>query len=298
MLLSRGNPVPPAAKADERTSGAEDVPDPVQQPAPAAQRPGACQVGDRLLHQRPQPRLQAVVGPLLLGEPVDGAGRSIPRPGHTSAREPWPARGAPGPAGSPPRPSSSTPPSPASASSSCSWQLPGQPPSHHSRSPQAVEMARPWAVWVCRLASYSTFWLAQPLGRCTLVASPSRQTASPAPAISASHRRRSSRLAMKLPSGWQKPRSPSGPSSRSRLSPTSVLEIPTARPARRYDSPSSSTAATAARRTSSDSGGVPPWPGGRGGSRWARRAASHSSTAAGSDERGQDDNGDQTSRQV
>jgi hypothetical protein len=58
-----------------------------------------------------------------------------------------------------------------------------------------------------------------------------------------------------------------GPSSRSRLSPTSVLEIPTARPARRYDSPSSSTAATASRRTSSGSGGLPPWPGGRGGSR-------------------------------
>jgi hypothetical protein len=50
------------------------------------------------------------------------------------------------------------------------------------------------------------------------------------------------------------------------------LEIPTIRPARRYDSPSSSTAPTASSRTSSDSGRVPPRPGGRGGSRWARQA--------------------------
>jgi hypothetical protein len=42
---------------------------------------------------------------------------------------------------------------PATATSSCSWQLPGQPPSHHSRSPWMVEMARPWAVWLCRSAS-------------------------------------------------------------------------------------------------------------------------------------------------
>jgi hypothetical protein len=52
MLLSCGDSVQPAAKADQRDGGAVDVPDPVQQPAPAAQRPGACQVGDRLLHQR------------------------------------------------------------------------------------------------------------------------------------------------------------------------------------------------------------------------------------------------------
>ncbi len=94
---------------------------------------------------------------------------------------------------------------------------------------------------------------------------------------------------MKVPSGWQKPRSPSGPSSRSRLSPTSVLEIPTMRPARRYDRPSSKTAATASRRTSSGSGRVPPCPGGRGGTRWARRSASQVRALAGSDERGQYD---------
>jgi hypothetical protein len=40
-----------------------------------------------------------------------------------------------------------------SVSSSCSWQLPGQPPSHHSRSSSTVATAGPWAVWVWRLAS-------------------------------------------------------------------------------------------------------------------------------------------------
>jgi hypothetical protein len=91
--------------------------------------------------------------------------------------------------------------------------------------------------------------------------------------------------------GLAVPTAASVPSSRSRLSPTSVLEIPTARPARRYDSPSTSTAATASRRTSSDSGGVPPWPARRGGSRWARRPASQASTSAGSEEREQYDKG-------
>jgi hypothetical protein len=56
------------------------------------------------------------------------------------------------------------------------------------------------------------------------------------------------------------------------------LEIPTMRAARRYDSPSSSTAATASKRTSNANGRVPPRPGGRGGSRWARRPASQAST--------------------
>jgi hypothetical protein len=43
---------------------------------------------------------------------------------------------------------------------------------------------------------------------------------------------------------------------------------------------------------------VPPRPGGRGGCRWARRAVSQASTAAGNDERGQYANGDQTSWQA
>jgi hypothetical protein len=102
--------------------------------------------------------------------------------------------------------------------------------------------------------------------------------------------RRSSRVVMNVPSGWQYPSVASPPSSRSMLSPTSVLEIPTIRPARRYDNPSNTTAATA-------SSGPPGqrWvaadPGGRGGSRWARRLASQAKTSAGSDERGQDDKG-------
>jgi hypothetical protein len=64
-----------------------------------------------------------------------------------------------------------------------------------------------------------------------------------------------------VPSGWQKPSVASLPSSRPRLSPTSVLEIPTTRAARRHDSPSRMTAATASRRTSRASGGLPPQPG-------------------------------------
>src|SRR4029453_18193967 len=81
---------------------------------------------------------------------------------------------------------SSTPPSPDSCTSSCSCQVPAPPPSHHSRSPWTLDSTRPWAVWACRLASYSTFWLAHPRGRCTWVASPSSTTASPERVISAS----------------------------------------------------------------------------------------------------------------
>jgi hypothetical protein len=50
--FSCGNPVEPAAEADERASGPEDIADPVQQPAPAAHRPRVGKVGDHLLHQR------------------------------------------------------------------------------------------------------------------------------------------------------------------------------------------------------------------------------------------------------
>src|SRR6266545_2422977 len=81
MLVSSGDPVQPAAEADQRASGAEDIPGAVQQPAPAAQRPGVGEMPDRLLDQRPQPRLEAVVGPLCLGELVLGAavaGRGVP----------------------------------------------------------------------------------------------------------------------------------------------------------------------------------------------------------------------------
>jgi hypothetical protein len=149
------------------------------------------------------------------------------------------------------------PSSPTSFMSSWSWQLPGQPPSSHNRSPQIVLTDRPWAVWLCRLASYSTLWSAHPRGRCTTGRQPIHHHRlagcghlhqQPAQVIQGGD---------EGPVGLN-PRAPSGPSSRSRLSPTSVLEIPTARPARRYDSPSSSTAATASRRISSDSGGCRP----------------------------------------
>src|SRR4029453_16012297 len=83
----------------------------------------------------------------------------------------------------------------------------------------------------------------------------------PPPPLPPSPPRTSARVVTKLPSGWQYPSAASVGSSRSMLSPTSVLEMPTARPARRYDSPSSRTAATASKRTSRGSGGVPPrWP--------------------------------------
>ena len=53
-----------------------------------------------------------------------------------------------------------------------------------------VDSATPWAVWVRRLPSYRTFWLAHPPGRCTRVASPSTHTASPTSVISANRSRR------------------------------------------------------------------------------------------------------------
>ena len=72
MLVSCGDSVQPATEADERACGPEDVLDAVQQPAPAAQRPGVGQMGDRLLHQR-APRLQAVMPALGVAEAVNGA---------------------------------------------------------------------------------------------------------------------------------------------------------------------------------------------------------------------------------
>jgi hypothetical protein len=93
------------------------------------------------------------------------------------------------------------------------------------------------------LASSTTFWLAHDRGRWTRVPGRSTHTASPDAAISPSHWRSFSRVVMNVPSGWQYPMAANSASSRSMLSPTSVLEIPTARPARRYDNPSNTTAA-------------------------------------------------------
>src|SRR6266511_1163841 len=295
MLVSCGNPVQPAAEADEHAGGAEDVLDAVQQPAPAAQRPGACQVGDGLLHQRAQPRLATVVGALRVAEPVDGAAvpdRRVPvltRLGH-APKPPVQQTDHAGGVQHPVKPRQLD---------ELLLVAAGRP-AHVA--PQQVapdgRYRQALGVWVCRLGSYSTFWLPHPLGRCTRVPSPSTTTALPVWAISSSSSRSSARVVTNVPSGWQYPSSASLGSSRSMLSPTSVLEIPTARPARRYDSPSRITAATASRRTSSDSGGLPPFPGGLGGSRWARRSASQAKACAGSEERGQYDNGDQTSRQA
>ena len=65
----------------QRRGGPVDIPDPVQQAPPAAQRPGVGQMPDRLLHQRTQPRLAAVERPLPVAEAVLGAsvlGASVP----------------------------------------------------------------------------------------------------------------------------------------------------------------------------------------------------------------------------
>jgi hypothetical protein len=111
-------------------------------------------------------------------------------------------------------------------------------PSHHSRSPQTVDSARPWAVGV-PLGVVQDLLAGSSAGSLHPGRQPVQADRSPDRAISASHWRRSARVAMKLPSGWQNPSAASSPSSRSRLSPTSVLEIPppggppirTARPA-------------------------------------------------------------------
>jgi hypothetical protein len=68
--------------------------------------------------------------------------------------------------------------------------------------------------------------LAHPQGRWTRVAGPSTQTASPAPAHLHQQRAQVIRVATKVPPGWQKPRAARAPSSRSGLSPTSVLQAP------------------------------------------------------------------------
>jgi hypothetical protein len=215
---SYGYAVEPAAQADQRAGGPEDVPDPVQQLTPAAQRPGVGQLRDRLFHQRARSpactrlnaRCPSVSWSRVLRSPTGACQCSRVL---ASPRNPRSSRLTTST-------SSSTPPSPASSMSSCSWQLPGQPPSHHNGSPWMVDRPHP--------------------GRCGGAAW--RRTA---------------------PSGW-----------------------PT-----RGHQPVQQHRGDRVQRTSSHSGGVPPVPGGRDGSRWARRAASQASTSAGSDERGQHDTG-------
>ncbi len=70
-----------SGEAEQRAGGPVEVTDAVQQPAPAAQRPGVGQVGDRLPDQRTQACLQAVERPLGVAEAVLGAavaGRRVP----------------------------------------------------------------------------------------------------------------------------------------------------------------------------------------------------------------------------
>jgi hypothetical protein len=62
----------PAAQADQCASGPGDIPQPVQQAPPAAQRPGVATGAMACSTQRAQPRLQAVERPLGVGQPVLG----------------------------------------------------------------------------------------------------------------------------------------------------------------------------------------------------------------------------------
>ena len=147
---SGGDPVQPAAEADQRRGGPVDIPDPVQQapPARSAQALARCPIDCSTSARSPACRRLNARCPSL--------GRSLVRRSPTGAcqcprvlampRNPRSSRLATPLA-------SSTSRSPDSSTSSCSWQHPGQPPSHHSRSPQMVLTARPWAVWAWRLAS-------------------------------------------------------------------------------------------------------------------------------------------------
>jgi hypothetical protein len=187
MLLSCRDAVDPSAEADERRGGPVDVPDPVQQATPAPQHPGVGQLPDRLLHRGAQPGPGGGGGRVRPRAPVFGA--SVPdRRVSTRAGLGHPSESRSTRAVTPV--ASKTARTPETSSNSCSWQLTDQPPSHHSRSPWMVDSATPWAVWVRRLASSRTFWLAHPPGRCTRVARPSTHTASPTWVISASRSRR------------------------------------------------------------------------------------------------------------
>lgn len=167
MPLSCRDAVDPSAEAAERRGGPVDVPDPVQQATSAPQRPGVGQLPDRPRHQGAQARPGGGCGrvrPACAGRWWVG-----PRSARASARA-LAILGIPGRPGRVTPVASRAARTPETSSDSCSWQLPGQPPSHHSRSPWMVDSATPWAVWMRRLASYRTFWLAHPPGRCPRVA--------------------------------------------------------------------------------------------------------------------------------
>jgi hypothetical protein len=150
-------------------SGPEDATDPGQQATPAAPRPGAGQLPDRLLHQRAQAGLVAVVGALSVGQPI--LGPPVPDLGMpVLAGRGQPAK-APINQGDGPRDVKHLN-DPDNARGSCSWQLPGQPPSPHSRSPWIVDTTTPWAlahrasrtpsIEVGKLLGKFGFWFAPP----------------------------------------------------------------------------------------------------------------------------------------
>ncbi len=223
MLSSCGDPVQPAAQADQRAGGPVHIPHPIQQPPPAAQRPGVGQMADRLLHQRPQPRLAAVARPLAVGEPL--LGPAIPDR-RMPVRAAWPAPATPDPAGwrpwRRPAPGPAPPARPAPARGSYPASRHPATTGRRGRSTAPGPGRCGCAVW----RRTSTCWLPHCLGRCTRVPSPSGTTAAPASVISARRSPSASRLVTKLPSGWQTPSAASSPSSRSRRSPTAVLQAP------------------------------------------------------------------------
>jgi hypothetical protein len=144
MLASCRDWVQPAAKAHQRASGTQDIPGPVQQPRQrrSAQAPArwatACSTSARSpACSRLSARCWSLRRSMVRRSPTGACqcARALASP-----RKPRSSRLA---TSTP----STAPASPDSVSSSCSWQLPGQPPSTHSRSPQRVDSATPWAVW-------------------------------------------------------------------------------------------------------------------------------------------------------
>jgi hypothetical protein len=140
---------------------------------------------DRLLHQRPQSGLEPVVGPLRLGEPVDGAtvaDRCVPvlaRLGHAAE---------------------------AAVQETCDLDVvqhlieacqgeqlvlvagAGPAPVDPQQIAPDGGQRQPLGGVGVPLGVVQHLWLPQPLGRCTRVANPSSSTASPDAVISASQR--------------------------------------------------------------------------------------------------------------
>ena len=171
----------------------------------AAPRP--CQVGDRPLHQRAQPRLQPVIGPLGVAEPVDGA--AVPDRGMPAlARLGQPTESAVQQAGDldvvqhlvQPRQHQQLVLVAASRSAAVHPQQ--VTPDRADRQPLggvgvALEVVQDLLVGPASGSLHQ--------GR-----QPSTTTALPQRASSASSSRRSSRVVTKLPSGWQDPTRPRG----------------------------------------------------------------------------------------